>query len=80
LASLVQAFLLGSFFSGKVNFLQSLFSAKALSSSRLWRFGKSVSVSKIKSGLKKIMARVKSSQLKAWFCFWQKGLAQPAHT
>jgi len=38
-------------FSGKVIFPQSQFLAKVSASSRLWRFGKSVSVSKTKSGL-----------------------------
>ena len=33
------------------------------------RFGQSVLISKDKSGLKIIVARVKSSQLRAWFCF-----------
>jgi len=51
LASLVQVFSPGLFFSGKVHFWQSQFLAKVSASPRLWRFGKSISFSKTKSGL-----------------------------
>ena len=50
-ASLVRAFSLGSFFYGKVIFSKVSFSAKVLASPQFWRFGKSVSSSKTKSGL-----------------------------
>jgi len=50
-ASLVQAFLSGSFFSGKVHFWQSQFLAKVSASPGLWRFSNSVLASMAKSGL-----------------------------